>query len=163
MGKKGKKGKKDEKPPDEVNEYETMDLEMLREVVPLLKQTLAKSLDRNYVQLERDALQQFYDISRSEVEDVKGEIAKKDRDMELMEENHRVELRVYLQGVYLGEHRHALRGVGEDTALRHRGEGGPRAADTRAQEDEEMHPDGVGEKEISMRRKCRQREQHART
>ena len=30
MGKKGKKGKKDEKPPDEVNEYETMDLEMLR-------------------------------------------------------------------------------------------------------------------------------------
>ena len=94
MGKKGKKGKKDEKPPDEVNEYETMDLEMLREVVPLLKQTLAKkSLDRNYVQLERDALQQFYDISRSEVEDVKGEIAKKDRDMELMEENHRVELR----------------------------------------------------------------------
>ena len=87
MGKKGKKGKKDEKPPDEVNEYETMDLEMLREVVPLLKQTLAKkSLDRNYVQLERDALQQFYDISRSEVEDVKGEIAKKDRDMELMED-----------------------------------------------------------------------------
>ena len=98
MGKKGKKGKKDEKPPDEVNEYETMDLEMLREVVPLLKQTLSKkSLDRNYVQLERDALQQFYDISRSEVEDVKGEIAKKDRDMELLEENHRVELRVYLQ------------------------------------------------------------------
>ena len=91
MGKKGKKGKKDEKPPDEVNEYETMDLEMLREVVPLLKQTLAKkSLDRNYVQLERDALQQFYDISRSEVDDVKGEIAKKDRDMELLEENHRV-------------------------------------------------------------------------
>ena len=64
MGKKGKKGKKDEKPPDEVNEYETMDLEMLREVVPLLKQTLSKkSLDRNYVQLERDALQQFYDLS----------------------------------------------------------------------------------------------------
>ena len=118
MGKKGKKAKKDEKPPDEVNEYETMDLEMLREVVPLLKQTLAKkSLDRNYVQLERDALQQFYDISRSEVEDVKGEIAKKDRDMELMEENHRVELRGYLQKVrHLEyEHRHALRGVGEDT------------------------------------------------
>ena len=117
MGKKGKKGKKDEKPPDEVNEYETMDLEMLREVVPLLKQTLSKkSLDRNYVQLERDALQQFYDISRSEVDDVKGEIAKKDRDMELLEENHRVELRVYLQKVrHLEyEHRHALRGVGED-------------------------------------------------
>ena len=35
-------------------EYDTMDLEMLREVVPMLKQQLEKSmLDRNYVQLER--------------------------------------------------------------------------------------------------------------
>lgn len=35
-------------------EYETMDLEMLREVVPMLRQQLEKSmLDRNYVQLER--------------------------------------------------------------------------------------------------------------
>jgi hypothetical protein len=35
-------------------EYDTMDLEMLREVVPMLRQQLDKSmLDRNYVQLER--------------------------------------------------------------------------------------------------------------
>lgn len=35
-------------------EYDTMDLEMLREVVPMLRQQLEKSmLDRNYVQLER--------------------------------------------------------------------------------------------------------------
>lgn len=34
--------------------YESMDLEMLREVVPMLRQQLEKSmLDRNYVQLER--------------------------------------------------------------------------------------------------------------
>ena len=154
MGKKGKKGKKDEKPPDEVNEYETMDLEMLREVVPLLKQTLAKkSLDRNYVQLERDALQQFYDISRSEVEDVKGEIAKKDRDMELMEENHRVELRVYLQKVrHLEyEHRHALRGVGEDT----------KHFDTEEKEAHEQRTE-LGEREISNAEEVRElREQHA--
>ena len=91
MGKKGKKGKKDEKPPDEVNEYETMDLEMLREVVPLLKQTLAKkSLDRNYVQLERDTIQMFYDITKGEVQDIERQIAAKDREMELMEDNHRV-------------------------------------------------------------------------
>jgi hypothetical protein len=37
-----------------VAEYDTMDLEMLREVVPMLRQQLEKSmLDRNYVQLER--------------------------------------------------------------------------------------------------------------
>lgn len=36
------------------SEYDTMDLEMLREVVPMLRQQLEKSmLDRNYVQLER--------------------------------------------------------------------------------------------------------------
>lgn len=35
-------------------EYDTMDLEMLREVVPMLRQQLEKSmLDRNYVQLEK--------------------------------------------------------------------------------------------------------------
>ena len=35
-------------------EYDNMDLEMLQEVVPMLKQQLEKAmLDRNYVQLER--------------------------------------------------------------------------------------------------------------
>ena len=52
--KKGKKGKKAEEEPESTSEYATMDLEMLREVVPMLRQQLDKSmLDRNYVQLER--------------------------------------------------------------------------------------------------------------
>jgi hypothetical protein len=42
-----------------ITEYDTMDLEMLREVVPMLRQQLEKSmLDRNYVQLERVSLTQ---------------------------------------------------------------------------------------------------------
>lgn len=52
-GKGGKKGKAEEEKP-EPTEYDSMDLEMLREVVPMLRQQLEKSmLDRNYVQLER--------------------------------------------------------------------------------------------------------------
>ena len=52
--KKKDKGKKVEEAPVEETEYDTMDLEMLREVVPMLRQQLDKSmLDRNYVQLER--------------------------------------------------------------------------------------------------------------
>lgn len=40
--------------PSVSSEYDNMDLEMLQEVVPMLKQQLEKSmLDRNYVQLER--------------------------------------------------------------------------------------------------------------
>ena len=57
-----KKSKKDKKlkknvstkdlPPE--TEYDSMDLEMLKEVVPMLRKQLEKAtLDRNYVQLER--------------------------------------------------------------------------------------------------------------
>ena len=45
------------------SEYDTMDLEMLREVVPMLRQQLEKSmLDRNYVQLERVFIFNKFDI-----------------------------------------------------------------------------------------------------
>ena len=110
-GKKGKKGKKAKgeakNAEQEETEYDNMDLEMLQEVVPMLKQQLAKcTLDRNYVQLERDTIQTFYDVTRTEVKDVEEEILAKDREMELMEENHRVEVRVYLQKVKHLEYEH---------------------------------------------------------
>ncbi|CAM9773491.1 unnamed protein product [Chrysoparadoxa australica] len=85
-----------------------MDLEMLHEVVPMLKQQLEKSmLDRNYVQLERDTIQTFYDITRQEVKDLEMAVMAKDRGMELMEDNHRVEVRVYVQKVKHLEYEHA--------------------------------------------------------
>jgi len=59
--KKGGKGKKAEEEKEEESEYATMDLEMLREVVPMLRQQLDKSmLDRNYVQLERVSLPRHF-------------------------------------------------------------------------------------------------------
>ncbi|KAG5177420.1 growth-arrest-specific micro-tubule binding-domain-containing protein [Tribonema minus] len=108
------KAKKEEAAVVEETEYDNMDLEMLHEVVPMLKQQLEKSmLDRNYVQLERDTIQTFYDISRREARDLGMNIAAKDREMELMEDNHRVEVRVYMQKVkHLEyEHRNNLRAV----------------------------------------------------
>ena len=73
----------------------------------MLKQQLAKcTLDRNYVQLERDTIQMFYDITKGEVQDIERQIAAKDREMELMEDNHRVEVRVYLQKVKHLEYEH---------------------------------------------------------
>ena len=93
--KKGKKKKGGEKEvAEEETEYDNMDLEMLREVVPMLKQQKEKSqLDRNYVQLERDTIQTFYDITTKETGDLDQQISAKDREMELMEDNHRVEVR----------------------------------------------------------------------
>lgn len=111
--KKDKKGKKDVEPVEE-SEYDTMDLEMLREVVPMLRQQLEKSmLDRNYVQLERDSIQEYFDISRREVKELELAITAKDREMELHEDNHRVEIRVYQQKVkHLEyEHRNNIKGI----------------------------------------------------
>ncbi|CAM9506290.1 unnamed protein product, partial [Sphacelaria rigidula] len=103
---KGKKGKKEEVKQEET-EYDNMDLEMLQEVVPMLKQQLEKSmLDRNYVQLERDTIQIFYDITHREVQTLELKISAKDREMELMEDNHRVEVRVYVQKVKHLEYEH---------------------------------------------------------
>jgi len=102
MAKKKKKPKKDKTKGEakEDEEEDTMDLDMLREVVPMLRQQMEKAnLDRNYLQLERDTIQNFYDITKSEILQLDNLIAKKDRAMEEMEDNHRVEVRVYLQKV----------------------------------------------------------------
>jgi hypothetical protein len=51
------------------------------------------------VQLERDSIQEYYNISSREVSELSLATTAKDREMELMEDNHRVELRVYQQKV----------------------------------------------------------------
>ncbi len=96
----GPKKKEKEEEKEQVGEFDNMDLDMLREVVPMLEQQLDKSmLDRNYVQLERDAIQQFFDITKREVSEISLALNTKDREMALMDDNHRVELRVYQQKV----------------------------------------------------------------
>jgi len=109
MAKKGKKKKaaKEEEPEEERTEHDNMDLEMLREVVPMLKQQLEKQqMDRNYVQLERDTIQTFSDITTAEIQDVENTVESREKEMERMEENHRVEIRVYLQKVKHLEYEH---------------------------------------------------------
>ena len=82
-------------------------MEMLKEVVPMLEQQLeASKTQRNWTQLERDTVQIFYDVTRKEVDDLEMAIAAKDRAMELMEDNHRVEVRVYVQKVKHLEYEH---------------------------------------------------------
>jgi hypothetical protein len=94
-----------------------MDVAMLKEVTQMLQQQLEKAqLDRNYVQLERDTIQTFYDITKKEVSDLEMGIVSKDREMELREDNHRVEVRVYIQKVkHLEyEHKNAIKKVHRD-------------------------------------------------
>ncbi|GLE02389.1 hypothetical protein PINS_up011227 [Pythium insidiosum] len=106
-GKKGKKAKEEAPPPEEPSEYDTMDVPMLKEVIQMLRQQLEKAqVDRNYVQHERDMIESFYDITKQEIADVENQVMAKDREMEIMEDNHRVEVRVYVQKVKHLEYEH---------------------------------------------------------
>ena len=69
------------------------------------------------MQLDRDTIQTFYDITRKEVRDYDMAITAKDREMEIMEDNHRVEVRVYVQKVkHLEyEHKNALGRITSET------------------------------------------------
>ncbi|KAL7693954.1 putative growth arrest-specific protein [Plasmopara halstedii] len=113
--KKAKKAKKEvEILPEESSEYDMMDVSMLKEAIQMLKQQLGKAqVDRNYVQHERDMIESFYDITKQEIQDYENQIMEKDREMEIMEDNHRVEVRVYAQKVkHLDyEHKHNLKRV----------------------------------------------------
>ncbi|CAE7688377.1 DRC4, partial [Symbiodinium sp. KB8] len=53
-----------------------------------------------------DTVQSFYDITRSELRDYELSILSKDREMEMMEDNHRVEVKVYEQKVKHLEYEH---------------------------------------------------------
>jgi hypothetical protein len=107
MGKKAKKGKKEKAPVEEPSEFDGLSEEQLEQALLDLEGKVEKArADRNYVQVERDTLQTFYDISKQEVSQVDLEIQTRDMAMEELEENHRVEVRVYSQKVKHLEYEH---------------------------------------------------------
>ena len=79
---------------------------MKEELGKLNKRLGKKQLERNYVQLERDTIKQFFDITKRERQELELQIDTKDREMEQLEENHRVEVRVYVQKVKHLEYEH---------------------------------------------------------
>lgn len=54
---------------------------------------------RNLFQLERDKINSFWEISKTDLETLKCELRNKDREMEELEEKHQVEIKVYKQKV----------------------------------------------------------------
>ena len=131
-----------------------------QEVVPMLQQQLDKcQADRNWTQLERDTVQTFYDVTRSEVRDLEMSISLKDRAMELMEDNHRVEVRVYVQKVkHLEyEHKNCIKAIDVDSVMLNGEEGGRsdnaigiNMTDKKALKDEILEKNGTNAKEIMV-------------
>jgi hypothetical protein len=112
MPKKKKAGKKkDQEPPEPPSEFDHMPAEALESRIKEMTVDLNKlQIERNYMQLERDTISTFYDITRKEVKQLDLEIMAKDREMEAMEENHQVEIKVYIQKVKHLEYEHKTQG-----------------------------------------------------
>lgn len=92
----------------ERDEYDDMDLESLTEEV---KKSTAKlneiRRNRNYYLIERDQVQQFYEIVHEEVVKTESHVRNIESQMEKMQDTHRNDIRIYLQKVIHLEYEHA--------------------------------------------------------
>merc|ERR1719446_423523 len=62
--------------------------------------------DRNYMQLEKDMVNRFYEITKQEVKQIDSELLNMDRQMEMLERDHRVHIKVHEQKVQNLEYEH---------------------------------------------------------
>merc|ERR1719482_817781 len=108
MGKKGKK-KKNVEPerepvPEDLKDYS---IPMLKDRIEAFSHRLMKAMkDRNYMQLEKDMVNRFYEITKQEVSQIEAELLTMDRQMEMLERDHRVHIKVHEQKVQSLEYEH---------------------------------------------------------
>ena len=114
MGKKGKKGRKKgkkQKDPRETlpDNIQQMDIQTLQREIEVWRQRLFDTkVLRNKNQNEKDLIKQFYEVTKQSVESIKSQIRNKDTDMEKLEDDHRVEVKVYNQKIKHLEHDHKV-------------------------------------------------------
>jgi hypothetical protein len=109
MGKKGKKKKVAQAEPEEEIPADLKDLSIqaLQERKDAFQYRFNKAAkDRNYMQLEKDMVMRFYDITKQEVKQVDSELLNMDRQMEMLERDHRVHIKVHEQKVQNLEYEH---------------------------------------------------------
>uniref|UniRef100_A0A7S4TAW8 Growth arrest-specific protein 8 domain-containing protein n=1 Tax=Alexandrium monilatum TaxID=311494 RepID=A0A7S4TAW8_9DINO len=154
MGKKGKK-KKNAKP--EPQEEIPADLKEL--TIPALRDRIDAFMYRfnqaaklrNNMQLEKDMVNQFYDITKTEVKQIEAKLDNMDRQMEMLERDHRVHIKVHEQKVQNleYEHKESRRQVAE-------------AAEMSVQREREVHSESVLEMnrdKLDIKRELKERRQ----
>mmetsp|Transcript_15425 Transcript_15425/g.26679 ORF Transcript_15425/g.26679 Transcript_15425/m.26679 type:complete len:473 (-) Transcript_15425:18-1436(-) len=112
-----KEKKKDGAPPGDV---EGSSVEELNQKITTLEKEKNKEEEyRNYMQLERDKINAFWEITKKDLDDRRAELRNKDREMEEMEERHQVEIKVYKQKVkhLLYEHQNNITTLKADGEL----------------------------------------------
>lgn len=113
-----KKDKKKEGVPS--GDVEGASIEELNQKIGTLEKEKNKEEEyRNYMQLERDKINAFWEINKKELDDRKAELRNKDREGEEMEERHQVEIKVYKQKVkhLLYEHQNNITTLKADGEL----------------------------------------------
>merc|ERR1711985_12205 len=79
-------------------EFGDLTIPQLREKIEAFQYRLNKSAkERNYMQLEKDMVNRFYQITKDEVKQISAKLLNKDRLMEMMERDHRVHIKVHEQ------------------------------------------------------------------
>lgn len=137
MGKKAGKGKKKkqaEKDPDEDidPDLKELDIGKLKDRIENFNFRFGKiSEARNYMQLEKDMVVRFYEITKQEVRQNEAELLDMDRQMEALERDHRVHIKVHEQRVQNLEYeqkesRRQVGNEGESSVQREREEHGER-------------------------------------
>merc|ERR1712093_102920 len=97
-------GEVEEEIPHDLKE---LSVPMLRDRIEAFHYRLNKAMkERNYMQLEKDMVNRFYQITKDEVKQIEAELLNKDRQMEMMERDHRVHIKVHEQKVQNLEYGH---------------------------------------------------------
>ncbi|KNE60038.1 hypothetical protein AMAG_05475 [Allomyces macrogynus ATCC 38327] len=73
--------------------------QLLEEVKKLQTDINTEREERNYFQMERDKIHNFWEITKNEMNEAKALLLNKDREIEEQEEKHQVEIKVYKQKV----------------------------------------------------------------
>ncbi|KRX02737.1 hypothetical protein PPERSA_02227 [Pseudocohnilembus persalinus] len=99
-----KKSKKSKIPPEPTDPYSLQLKEMSGQQLQSELQLMREKLDemrtkRNYIQMDRDMVEQFYHNTYKEIDEIKVKVVNKETEAEQLEEEHRVEVKVYLQKV----------------------------------------------------------------
>jgi len=103
--KKGKKGKKEEPEPED--QYMTMRGEELEINIANLKEKLGDmKIRRNYLQIEKDMIHDFYHNTREEIGELDSRIVNFDTKMQNAEAKHRTDIISHMQKVKHLEYEH---------------------------------------------------------
>lgn len=116
----GAKKKKDAEPPPAPSEFDALDTASLKRILLELRTDTEKvSRERAQAQVDRDAVERFFEVTKKELRETELSILAKEREMDLLAESHRQEASVYQQKVkHLEyEHRHGMKKLGAEEEM----------------------------------------------